>query len=158
MTKEDIPDQLFDRLQEEKNQEAIRRKERNEAHMFININVYTEDSFMCHKGMDLINPDKTPCVSFKIPKLGVYLKARDMIAEQMSYPPNSVRLWPFITRNNQSFRPTRVSDDTETCTTFLENATHWGVFAETVSPELPLQSLPVSEKDGKFVSFECLEY
>ncbi|CAG2105168.1 unnamed protein product, partial [Medioppia subpectinata] len=50
---DDIPEQLIERLQEEKRQEALRRKERNEAHLFMNIHIFTEDSFMGHKGCDL---------------------------------------------------------------------------------------------------------
>ena len=35
----DIPDAIYDRLQEEKRIEAIRRKEKNEAHLFMSVKV-----------------------------------------------------------------------------------------------------------------------
>lgn len=37
MEKEDIPEQLMERLQEEKQVEAQRRKERNEAHLYMQV-------------------------------------------------------------------------------------------------------------------------
>jgi Ubiquitin-specific protease 7. len=36
---------LEDRLKEEKNLESIKRKERNEAHLYMNVNVFLEDMF-----------------------------------------------------------------------------------------------------------------
>lgn len=39
VTEQDIPQELIDRLQEEKRVEMIRRKERNEAHLYMNIQV-----------------------------------------------------------------------------------------------------------------------
>lgn len=38
--KEDIPEQLMERLQEEKQVEAQRRKERNEAHLYMQVCSY----------------------------------------------------------------------------------------------------------------------
>ena len=148
VTKEDIQDQLIDRLQEEKRQEALRRKERNEAHLFVNINGYTEDSIMTHKGIDLINSDRTPCLNFKVNKNGTYKDAVATIAEQMKFPVDGVRIWPFITRNNHSYRPTRVSGELELMGGSDNVGTHH-VFIETIPPELPYKTLPPSDKDGK---------
>lgn len=39
VTEEDIPQELIDRLQEEKRVEMIRRKERNEAHLYMSVQV-----------------------------------------------------------------------------------------------------------------------
>ncbi|XP_075588798.1 ubiquitin-specific protease 7 isoform X5 [Dermatophagoides farinae] len=150
VTKEDIPDQLIERLQEEKKQEALRRKERNEAHFFNNITVYTEDNIMSHKGIDLINPEKTPCYTFKIYKLGSYRENLATIAQQMNYPTDGIRLWPFITRNNHSFRPTRMINDMGNVTESLNNMT---LFVETIPPELPYKMLPDSENDVQVLLF-----
>ena len=149
VTKDDIQDQLIERLQEEKRQEALRRKERNEAHLFININAYTEDSIMTHKGIDLINAERTPCFTFKVNKNGTYKEAVETIAEQMNFPVEGIRIWPFITRNNHSFRPTRVTSESELCVGIIDNVNNCSVFVETVPPELPTKTLPPSEKDGK---------
>lgn len=152
VNKDDIQDQLIERLQEEKRLEALRRKERNEAHLFINMSAYTEDGIMTHKGIDLINTDRTPCFSFKINKNSNYRQAIETIAEQMNYPPDGIRLWPFITRNNHSYRPVRVSENAEICNSaILDSSNNCSVFVETISPKLPLGTLPISEKDGNYI-------
>lgn len=151
VTKEDIPDQLIERLQEEKKQEALRRKERNEAHFFNNITVYTEDSIMSHKGIDLINPEKTPCYTFKIYKLGSYKENLTSIAQQMNYPTDGIRLWPFITRNNHSFRPTRMMSDMGSV---IEPLNNMSLFVETISPELPYKTLPESDSEGMILNYK----
>lgn len=150
MTKDDIQEQLIERLQEEKRQENLRRKERNEAHLFINVNAYTEDSIMSHKGIDLVNAERTPCLTFKVNKTGTYKEAILTIAEQMNYPPEGIRLWIFVTRNNHSYRPTRIDPDNEICSGIQETQNNCSVFIETIPPKLPLQTLPPSVKDGKF--------
>ena len=38
--------------------EAQRRKERTEAHLYMNVNVVTEDHFSGHQGNDLFDPDR----------------------------------------------------------------------------------------------------
>lgn len=39
VTEEDIPQELIDRLSEEKRIDMLRRKERSEAHLYMNVNV-----------------------------------------------------------------------------------------------------------------------
>lgn len=148
VTKEDIQEQLVERLQEEKRQEALRRKERNEAHLFMSINAYTEDSIMTYKGADLVSIERTPCFNFKVSKSGTYREALATIAEQMKYPVEAIRLWPFLQRNNHSYRPTRVSNESEVCANFLD-AVNCAVFVETAPAKVPIPPLPVSEKDGE---------
>ena len=38
--------------------EQQRRKERNEAHLFITVDIYQEDDFQCHQRADLIDFDE----------------------------------------------------------------------------------------------------
>ncbi len=38
-------------------QEAVRRKERTEAHLYMTVQVVLEDSFAGHQGNDLFDPD-----------------------------------------------------------------------------------------------------
>lgn len=140
--KEDIPDQLVERLQEEKRQEALRRKERNDAHLFGSISIYTEDCLMHHKGGDLINMERTPCFVFKVPKNGSYHDVVKIISEQMNYPPNGIRLWPFLQRNNHTFRPSRATiEPPEGRGSFLDNLNNWSIFLETIPPHLPIRPL-----------------
>ena len=71
VTEEDIPEQLIERLQEEKRQEALRRKERNEAHLYMTIHALTEENFMGHRGNDLFDSEKVEYKIFKIKKQAV---------------------------------------------------------------------------------------
>jgi len=52
-------------LQEEKNIELLKRKERSEAHLYMQVMVMTEDAFVGYQGVDLYDPEKlTPaCIA-----------------------------------------------------------------------------------------------
>ena len=55
----DIPQTLQDRLQEEKKIELMRKKERNEAHLYLQLNIILEKEFYDHLGnTDLYDPSK----------------------------------------------------------------------------------------------------
>lgn len=58
VTEDDIPRELLERLKEEKNLEILKRKERSEAHLYMQVNVMLEDAFVGHQGCDLYDPDK----------------------------------------------------------------------------------------------------
>lgn len=48
--------------------ELLRRKERNEAHLFMSVEVYTEDDFQSHQGSDLLEFEdvKEKCVGMLV--------------------------------------------------------------------------------------------
>ncbi|CAB4030549.1 ubiquitin carboxyl-terminal hydrolase 7-like, partial [Paramuricea clavata] len=54
----EIPKELEEKLKEEKRLEAQRRKERSEAHLYMNVEVITEDQFCGHQGHDLFDSKK----------------------------------------------------------------------------------------------------
>ena len=80
----------------------MRRRERKEAHLYLNVNAYTENALMTHKGVDLVSMQRSPCFSFKVAKSASHLEAVAIVAEQMGYPVDSIRLWPFLKRNNHA--------------------------------------------------------
>ena len=63
-----IPEAIFDRLQEEKKLEAVRRKEKNEAHLYMTVKVILEDAFYGHQGHDLYDPETAPYMEFRVRK------------------------------------------------------------------------------------------
>lgn len=153
MTEQDIPEQLIERLQEEKRQEALRRKERNEAHLYMNIQVYTEDSFMGHKGNDLFDPEKAVSKTFKVKKQNTVREAMEIMAEQMKAPLGGMRLWPIISRANETLRPSTVVDETGmNCPVvdMCEGGNPWQVFLELALPDSPDHHLPPIDKDRKW--------
>ena len=52
----DIPEAMADRLNEEKKLEMAKRKEKSEAHLYMNIRILVEDDFVGHQGNDLYDP------------------------------------------------------------------------------------------------------
>lgn len=59
VTEDDIPRELLERLKEEKNIEILKRKERSEAHLYMQVTVMLEDAFVGHQGFDLFDQEKT---------------------------------------------------------------------------------------------------
>ena len=156
VTEEDIPEQLIERLQEEKRQEALRRKERNEAHLYMNIHAFTEDSFMGHKGNDLFDPEKSSYRAFKIKRQATIKEALEIIAEQMKYPVCGIRIWPISTRANETMRPSNLdieADANRTVTDASDNSNPWTVFLELVDPDSPTKVLPAIDKDNDVLLF-----
>ncbi|RXM28003.1 Ubiquitin carboxyl-terminal hydrolase 7, partial [Acipenser ruthenus] len=64
----DIPQQLVERLQEEKRVEAQKRKERQEAHLYMQVQIVTEDQFCGHQGNDMYDEEKVKYTVFKVLK------------------------------------------------------------------------------------------
>ena len=157
VTENDIPEQLEERLQEEKRQEAIRRKERNEAHLYMNVNVYTEDSFVGHKGADLFDPDKASCKTFKIKKSASVREALETIATQMKYPVEGLRLWPIGPRANETSRPASALDsETELSRSISETSESqnpWNVFLEMIEPDSGHTSLNPIDRENDVLLF-----
>lgn len=60
--------QLEARLTEEKRIEIIRRKERNENHLYMTMNVLLEDCFDGHQGHDLFDQEQVALRAFRVKK------------------------------------------------------------------------------------------
>ena len=150
--KEDIPEQLVERLQEEKRQETLRRKERNEAHLFMNIHIFTEDSFMGHRGNDLFDPEKASYKVFKVRKQATLKESMELISEQMKYSLSSMRLWPIISRANETLRPSNLDYDND-CNRQISDVSDghnpWLCFLELLPADSEAKSLPVIDKESK---------
>ena len=73
--------QLVERLQEEKRMEQIRRKERNEAHLYMSVQVLLEDSFDGHQGNDLYDPDRALYRVFRVRKQTTLQELLEQLAD-----------------------------------------------------------------------------
>ncbi|XP_074593603.1 ubiquitin-specific protease 7 isoform X2 [Brevipalpus obovatus] len=152
----DIPEQLIERLQEEKRLENQKRKERNEAHLYMNIHVYTEDSFMGHKGNDLCDPEKAPHHVFRVKKNATMKEALELIAEQLGYPVSGIRLWPISTRTNETNRPTELDIGqfpNKAISEWAENSSPWNVFLEMIDPDSGMTELPAIDRENGVILF-----
>ncbi|ELT89456.1 hypothetical protein CAPTEDRAFT_149911 [Capitella teleta] len=152
----DIPDTLKERLQEEKKQEALRRKERTEAHLYMNIHVVLEDHFANHQGNDLFDPEKAPYRNFRIKKAALLMEFMEMLAETLNYPVDQLRPWPFNQRTNQTYRPTVIdmeADINKSVQELAESENPWTVFVETAEPENGQKALIGFDKDSDVLLF-----
>ncbi|XP_023245457.1 ubiquitin carboxyl-terminal hydrolase 7 [Copidosoma floridanum] len=153
---EDIPQELVDRLQEEKRLEQIKRKERNEAYLFMTVNVLLENSFDGHQGNDLYDQEKALYRTFRVRKQASLLEFLELLSESLKYSIEQIRIWPFSMRSNQTCRPTLIepeSDLQKPISDCAESGNPWTVFVELISPDLGVMLLPSFDKDTDVLLF-----
>jgi len=63
--------------------EQIRRKERNEAHLYMSVQVLLEDSFDGHQGNDLYDPDRALYRVFRIRKQTTLQELLEQLADSL---------------------------------------------------------------------------
>ncbi|GIY89443.1 ubiquitin carboxyl-terminal hydrolase 7 [Caerostris extrusa] len=156
VTEQDIPDQLVERLSEERRQETLRRKERNEAHLYMTVQVVTSDSFCGHQGTDLFDPDKINYRCFKVKKMATLRELLEIVAEQMKYPLEMIRPWPMIYRTNQTCRPVAVDleiDSNKHIIDIADSSSPWTIFLETVEPDSGMPSIQEFDKESDVLLF-----
>jgi ubiquitin carboxyl-terminal hydrolase 7 len=95
VTEDDIPSELNDKLNEEKRMELAKRKERNEASNYINVNVILEDYFDGHHASDLFNPDIAHYRCFKVKQTSTLSDLVALIQNTFKVHPTKMRLWSF---------------------------------------------------------------
>ncbi|XP_076458949.1 ubiquitin carboxyl-terminal hydrolase 7-like isoform X2 [Babylonia areolata] len=152
----DIPESLTSRLLEERRIETQKRKERNEAHLYMNVQVLLEDEFNGHQGHDLYDPDKVTPRTFRVKKQSTLMELMDMLSDALRYPVEQMRVWPFQSRQNHTFRPTNLGLDNDCCRTVLDLAEQenpWTLFVETLSPDSGQRVLPHFDKDSDVLLF-----
>ncbi|XP_018496359.1 ubiquitin carboxyl-terminal hydrolase 7 [Galendromus occidentalis] len=153
--KEAIPEQLMDRLQEEKQVEAQRRKERNEAHLYMQVQVVLEEHFFVHQGTDLIDPDKCQYRNFKVRKTSTLSELIELIANQLGYPVAGIRPWQMSIRTNQTLRPTELdeSEYSRHIQDISDQSGSWTLFIETINPENNEMALPFYDRETDVLMF-----
>lgn len=135
--------------------EQIRRKERNEAHLYMSIHVLLEDCFDGHQGNDLYDPEKVLYRIFKIKKNATVAEMMELLADSFKYPPEQIRPWPFGSRSNNTFRPSMLDleDLTKPIIDAAENQNPWNIFLELLPPDSGLNALPPFDKESDVLMF-----
>ncbi|CAL00824.1 uncharacterized protein An09g05480 [Aspergillus niger] len=116
ITKEQVPSHIENRLVEERIELARRKKEREEAHLYINVGVLSDESFQAHHGFDLTSAD-LPATDPAVPKQYRILRAKKVgefaqqLAEEKGLNPEQVRFWVMVNRQNKTTRPDQVIKD-----------------------------------------------
>ena len=95
-----------------------RKKDRDEAHLFIMIGVLTEQSFQSHHGFDLTSTDldakdpASPSMHKVLRSKKVSEFAKEM-ADERGLDVNGMRFWVMVNRQNKTTRPDQVINDPE---------------------------------------------
>uniref|UniRef100_H2YBF2 Ubiquitin carboxyl-terminal hydrolase 7 n=1 Tax=Ciona savignyi TaxID=51511 RepID=H2YBF2_CIOSA len=161
VTDADIPEQLMDRLNEERILEAYRRKERQEAHLYLSVNLITEDMFCGHQAEDLFDFDRSHFTRhIKILRQASFDDLLQAISTAIGYSKEQFRLWLFSQRPNNSWRPSLL-DISDTVGKHLidiaENENPWHLFLETIQPDSEMQTLPAFDKQGDILVFKMYD-
>ncbi|XP_031217985.1 ubiquitin carboxyl-terminal hydrolase 7 isoform X2 [Mastomys coucha] len=158
VTDHDIPQQLVERLQEEKRIEAQKRKERQEAHLYMQVQIVAEDQFCGHQGNDMYDEEKVRYTVFKVLKNSSLAEFVQSLSQTMGFPQDQIRLWPMQARSNGTKRPAMLDNEADGNKTMIElsdNENPWTIFLETVDPELAASgaTLPKFDKDHDVMLF-----
>lgn len=154
VTDADISKSLVARFAEEKQAEMLRRKERNEAHLFMTVDVYTEDDFQSHVNSDLLDFDDVKPKSFKILKTQTLAQFQVFLAGHMGYPEQHIRLWPFEKRSNYTCRPSFIDKDvTKQVFQHADCKQPWRVYVETLPADSKLDGFPPYDERSQVLLF-----
>ncbi len=157
----DIPEALTERLMDERKLEAARRKEKQEAYLYMTVRILTEDQFVGHQGNDLYDPEKVVYHEFRVRKADTLREMIGQLSEQMKHPPNQMRVWPMNHRTNQTLRPTLVDMEQDLDKSVIEvadNIVPWTIFLELAAacpsdlPAVPRELAPF-DKDQDVMLF-----
>ncbi|OJJ32980.1 hypothetical protein ASPWEDRAFT_43017 [Aspergillus wentii DTO 134E9] len=118
ITQDDVPSHIEKRLVEERVEAARRKKEREEAHLYINVGVLTEESFQSHHGFDLTSfelPAGDPALAkqYRILRAQKVGEFAEQLAEEKGLQGSQIRFWVMVNRQNKTTRPDQVIKDPE---------------------------------------------
>ncbi len=156
VTEADIPSELSERLNAEKQMEIAKRKEKTEAHLYMTVRILFEDSFYGHQGNDLYESDKVVYQEVRIKKQDSLKDVISQLGAHTGHSPDRMRLWPLNHRTNQTLRPTLVDVENDLDKPIIEvadNVSPWTVFLEVATPDTPESSLPSFDKDKDVMLF-----
>ena len=97
-------------MNEEKAAAERKRKERDEQHLYLSVGVVTEENFKAYQGFDLTTWDLEAGLDCA-PKIYRVLKSSTLadflkiLAESEQVPPEHLRLWVMVNRQNKTTRP-----------------------------------------------------
>lgn len=156
VTERDIPRELVARLSEERRLEALKRKERNEAHLYMTVQLVTEDNFQGHQGFDLYDAEQGVYINLRIRKTATFLELTELIASTTRYSAEKFRVWPMAGRTNNTMRPKALEWETDMSKTVAEVADSynpWTCFLELLPADSGVPALPSFQQDRQVLLF-----
>jgi len=106
----EAPQHLAERIKEERAAFERRRKEREEAHLYMDLAVASEENFRLYQGFDIV-PWKAETESPANPKVYRVLRTTTVaeftktVAEDLELEPDMIRPWAMVNRQNGTVRP-----------------------------------------------------
>ncbi|KAI5285731.1 hypothetical protein KEM54_000337 [Ascosphaera aggregata] len=116
VTEQDVPKHVAQAVIEERAEMLRRRKEREEQHLYLNVQLISEETFKHHTGFDLTGWELPPGDK-AAPENMRTLRARTVadftkeIAESRGLKPEQVRFWTMVNRQNKTVRPDAILHD-----------------------------------------------
>lgn len=118
--------------------QAQKRKERQEAHLYIQVQIVAEDQFCGHQGNDMYDEEKVKCIVFKVVKNSSLAEFVQNLSQIMECPQDQIRLWPMQARSNGTKRTAMLldneADGNKTMIELSDDENPWTIFLETVDP------------------------
>ena len=178
--KEDVEEHLRTRLDIEQVQKERRRKEKQEAHLYVTVRLATDKALAAqvghHSHFDLIDFEladgPASVLQIRKPKSLAFRDFKAQIQEELGVPVKGQRYWQWSQRQNRTYRPSKIIDEDLQMHTIGDvrdtlsqsNRGHLNLFLETATPtpEYPLEEL-TEEKLLLFFKFydpadESLKY
>lgn len=128
-------------LDEERAALEKRRKDKEEQHLYLSMSVVTDDSFRAYQGFDLTDWANDPNTSsspqiFRVLRTSTVGDFTKTVAESLQLPPEQLRLWVMVNRQNKTTRPDQPLPDlnmtvTEAYTKFSSRDKPFRLWAET---------------------------
>ncbi|KAJ1330401.1 hypothetical protein BSLG_009535 [Batrachochytrium salamandrivorans] len=120
ITESDIPDHLRRLFDEERIIADRKKRDREESHLYLNINLVTDDDMRQYEGHDLCSFDeKSPSTmhAFRMKRDDTLHSFKNLVSEELHVPIEQIHLWNIIVRQNKTIRPDaplRAADDSIT--------------------------------------------
>lgn len=117
VTEDNVPSHIEKRLSEDRAEMLRRNKERDEAHLYMNVGVLDEDTFKNHDSFDLTNPSvpaEDQAEDQALPKQYKVLRAKKIsefaqeIAEKRGVKAEAIQFWAMVGRQNKTTRPDQI--------------------------------------------------
>lgn len=104
------PTHLAERVVEERAAMERRRKEREEAHLYMDVAVASEDNFKQHQGFDIVSwkvDTESPAnpVPYRVLRTTTLAELSKTVAEDLGVESDMIRPWAMVNRQNGTIRP-----------------------------------------------------
>lgn len=105
VTDADIPIHVSKRIEAELEEEARKKKEREEAHLFLHIKTITREDFAAHDGFDMADLTSPELQTRKVLKDMTYGEFKQIVAKEQGVDISQIRHWIMVHRQNKTVRP-----------------------------------------------------